>query len=230
MSTPDELIVEQQKTLQTPRLKAGLPARILFKLVDSIYGKEASLSKFLVIEIVARMPYSAWEQVSTVAITHTHSDPYFAKDIHDQVLETRDQQDNETWHLLILEEMLAKKGFKYGILKGRIIPQFLAWAYYHLSWLMYVIKPRFSYQLNVEFEDHAEHEYMQYVVDHPNVDDEKWESEFKDVYGHYDTVGDLLRRIGLDEREHKESSASHVEHSRFSRKSNRNLEKQATKL
>ena len=220
MSTsPVDLKLEQQATLNTPRIKAGITARILFLLMDLIYGKEASLSKFRVLEIVARMPYTAWEQVSNVAITHTYSDPKFAKDIHRTVVETREQTDNETWHLLMLEEILNKKGKRHGVVRARIIPQILAWTYYHLSWLMYVVKPRVSYQLNVEFEDHAEHEYMQYVADHQELDVEVWESNFKDTYGHYDTVGDLLRRIGLDEREHKESSMSHIEQSRFTRNS-----------
>lgn len=217
ITAPSDLRIEQQKTLDTPRLKAGVFARMLFVLVDLIYGKKASLSKFRVIEIVARMPYTAWEQVSNVAITHTHADPIFAKNIHGTVVESREQTDNETWHLLMLEELLNKRGKRHGAVRVRVIPQVLAWAYYHLSWLMYVIKPRFSYQLNVEFEDHAEHEYMQYVADHPEVDEEKWDSEFKDVYGHFETVGDLLRRIGLDEREHKESSMGHVKQARFKR-------------
>lgn len=218
-TTVQDLRKEQQKTLDTPRIKAGISARILFFLMDLIYGKQASLSKFRVLEIVARMPYTAWEQVSNVAITHTHSDPIFAKDIHRTVVETREQTDNETWHLLMLEELLEKKGKRHGVIRVRIIPQVLAWVYYHLSWLLYAVKPRVSYRLNVEFEDHAEHEYMQYVADHLEIDDEKWESEFKEIYGNYETVGDLLRRIGLDEREHKESSMAHMKQSRFARKS-----------
>jgi len=218
MLSSDDLKIEQKKTLESPRIKPGIPAKILFGLMDLVYGKKATLSKFLVLEIVARMPYVAWEQVSYVAITHTHSDPKFARKIHSTVIESREQQDNETWHLLILEELTQKRNKKQPLLKIRIIPQILAWIYYHISWLLYVLKPKMSYQLNVEFEDHAEHEYMQYVQDHPEVDDQKWESTFKADYGNYETVGDMLRRIGLDEREHKELSQKEVDQARFSQK------------
>ncbi len=211
----EDLKIEQKNTLNEKRMKPGIPALILFKLMDMIYGKEATLSKFLVLEIVARMPYVAWEQVSYIAITHTHSDPKFARNIHDTVVESREQQDNETWHLLILEELIQNKGQRLGFLKVRVIPQVLAWVYYHISWLMYAIKPKFSYTLNAQFEDHAEHEYMSYVANNPHFDEEKWESHFKKDYGEYETLGDLFRRIGLDEREHKEASLERIDKARF---------------
>lgn len=210
-----ELKAEQEKTLNSKRLKTGVPAKILFKAMDFIYGKKATLSKFLVLEIVARMPYVAWEQVSYVAITHTHSSPKFAREIHGEVIDAREQQDNELWHLLIIEELTQKKGKRHGLIKVRVLPQILAYIYYHISWLLFVIKPKLSYQLNAEFEDHAEHEYMQYVLDHPEIDDEKWESTFKKDYGNFETVGDLLRNIGLDERHHKQKSLDQIENPRF---------------
>lgn len=209
-----ELKKEQQKTLDSKRMKTGIPAKILFSLMDLIYGKKATLSKFLVLEIVARMPYVAWEQVSYVAITHTHSTPKFARKIHGEVIDAREQQDNELWHLLIIEELTQKKGKRHGLIRVRVLPQVLAYIYYHISWLLFVMKPRLSYQLNAEFEDHAEHEYMQYVVDHPEVDDEKWESTFQKDYGNFETVGDLLRNIGLDERHHKQKSLDQIDNPR----------------
>lgn len=215
MSISNDLTLEQSVTLATPKMKPGIPAKILFTLMDNVYGKEATLQKFLVLEIVARMPYVAWEQVSYVAITHTHSDPHFAKDIHDNVVESREQQDNETWHLLILEELTQKKKMRSGFWKIRVLPQILAYVYYHISWLLYVIKPRWSYQLNAEFEDHAEHEYMKFVASHPEFEDEKWESDFKQSYGDHETLADLFRQIGLDEREHKELSLEKIEQARF---------------
>lgn len=211
----EDLIKEQQVTLETKRMKYGLPAKFLFRLMDVIYGRKATLSKFLVLEIVARMPYVAWEQVAYIAITHTHSSPLFAKKIQDVVDDSREQQDNETWHLLIIEELTQVRGKKHGRLRIRVIPQVLAYFYYHISWLLYVGKPKWSHQLNAQFEDHAEHEYMKYVLDHPELENEKWKGSFKQEYGDYETVADLLRRIGLDEREHKIKSLEQIDQARF---------------
>lgn len=206
---------EQQKTLASPRKRYGVLASLLFLFMDIFYGKKRILSKFKVLEIIARVPYQAWEHVAYVAMTHTYSQPHFARGIFDFVKESRLQQDNEQWHLLILEEMTQQKGIKENFFMVRILPQIMASLYYHTSWLLYVIKPALSYALNADFEDHAEHEYMEFVRENPEFEKEPFESDFKKDYGDFRSVADLFRRIGLDERLHKEESISHIEHPRF---------------
>ena len=98
----------------------------------------------------------------------------------------------------------------------RIVPQFLAFFYYHVSWLLYVIKPAWSYALNADFEDHAEHEYMEFVEENPAFESAPFESDFKEDYGDFRNAADLFRRIGLDERVHKEESLARIEQARFS--------------
>jgi len=215
--SPEVLRAQQERTLARPRRKYSIAARLLFGLMDVVYGRDASLAKYRVLEIVARVPYQAWENVAYVAVTHTSDTPQFARDIHDRIVETRAQQDNEQWHLLILEEMLHAAGHRHRLVRDRIIPQVVAFAYYQLSWALYTINPRWSYRLNADFEDHAEHEYMSYVVDNPELDSFPWESFFSDDYGEHETVGDLFRSIGNDERIHKEESEALIESARFGR-------------
>ena len=114
--TSEQLKREQEKTLASPRMRYGLLARLLFFTADLFYGQSKSLSKFKVLEIVARVPYQAWENVAYVAMTHTHADPGFARRIFDRVKESRIQQDNEQWHLLILEELTDRKGIRENFL------------------------------------------------------------------------------------------------------------------
>jgi hypothetical protein len=71
----DALAVAQQETLSTPRRPYGLPARVLFALLDVLYGRARTLSKFKVLELVARVPYQSWEQVAYIAITHVAPRP-----------------------------------------------------------------------------------------------------------------------------------------------------------
>lgn len=211
----DKLIAEQAKTLETPRRRYGVLARLLFISMDIIYGRARSLSKFKVLEVIARVPYQAWEHVAYIAMTHTYRTPGFARRIFEFVKESRAQQDNEQWHLLILEEMVQKKGIQEGFFLYRLLPQFIAFFYYHVSWLLYVIKPARSYALNVDFEDHAEHEYMEFVQESPALGQEAFESDFKRDYGEFRTVADLFRNIGLDERLHKEESLARIKNARF---------------
>jgi ubiquinol oxidase len=212
---PVFLQTEQQKTLASQRLNYGFFARLLFLWMDLVYGKKRTLSKFKVLEVIARVPYQAWEHVSYIAMTHTYSRPHFARRVFDFVKESRHQQDNEQWHLLILEEMIQKKGILENFFMFRIVPQFMAFLYYHLSWLLYVMKPAWSYGLNADFEDHAEHEYMEFVRENLAFETELFESDFKADYGDFSNVADLFRRIGLDERLHKEESLDRIKNPRF---------------
>ncbi len=210
-----DLKTEQEKTLSAGRRDYGFLARLLFWTMDLFYGRRRSLSKFKVLEVIARVPYQSWEHVAYIAMTHTYSVPHFARRVFEFVKESRAQQDNEQWHLLILEEMVQNRKIRENFFLYRIVPQLLAFFYYHVSWLLYVMKPSWSYALNADFEDHAEHEYMGFVEENPALEDVRFESDFKEDYGDFASVADLFRRIGLDERIHKEESLSRIENARF---------------
>jgi ubiquinol oxidase len=210
-----QLRIEQQRTLATPRRNYGPLARGLFALLDVIYGRPRTLSKFKVLEVVARVPYQAWEHVAYVAVTHRYSRPTFARRIFERVHESRDQQDNEQWHLLILEELVDRSGRRENFVRYRLLPQALAFVYYQLSWLLYVLHPAWSYALNADFEDHAEHEYALFVEEHPELDDEPYEGQFAEEYGRFATLSDLFRQIGHDERVHKHESLARMGDPRF---------------
>jgi len=215
MPTTDELKNGQQLTLNTERRKYSFLAKALFVFLNIFYGKKRTFSKFKVLEVIARVPYQSWERVAYIAMTHTYFIPRFARRIFEFVEESRAQQDNEQWHLLILEELTQKKGVRENFLLYRILPQLVAFFYYYTSWLLYVIRPSRSYILNADFEDHAEHEYMEFVRENPDFETEPFESEFEKDYGSFKSMADLFRSIGLDERRHKEESLARVHEARF---------------
>src|SRR5687768_14234993 len=125
----DRLVEEQAATLASPRRRCSLSARVLFWIMDAVYGEERTLEKFRVLELVARVPYQAWENVAYVAMTHTARAPGFARRVFDRVRTSRWEQDNEQWHLLILEELTAEEPRRSWV-RSRVLPQFLAFAYY----------------------------------------------------------------------------------------------------
>ena len=214
----DSLAAEQQVSLATPRRKASISARALFTFMDIAYGEERTLEKFRVLELVARVPYQAWENVAYVAVTHTASQPDFARRVFDRVRVSRWEQDNEQWHLLILEELLSTghNGSKRaGWIKTRILPQIMAFGYYQLSWMMYAVNPTWSYRLNADFEDHAEHEYALLVQEHPEWEHTPFQSGFHADFGHYESLADLFRQIAYDERLHKLQSEAAMKRPRF---------------
>ena len=211
----DALVRAQAETLATDRRPYGVLARLLFRTLDVLYGRKRTLSKFKVLELVARVPYQSWEQVAYIAITHVYSRTGLARRIHDRVRESREQQDNEQWHLLILQELIAGSGRRENRFHYFWIPQAIALVYYQISWLMYVVRPSLSYGLNADFEDHAEHEYMLMVGEHPEWEGMPFESELAADYGSFDSLADLFRQIGHDERVHKLESQEALAAPRF---------------
>ncbi len=198
-----DLRLAQAQTLRAPRFDYSLPAKLLFWMVDVIYGRPRSLRKFVVLEIVARVPYQAWERAAYGALTRVHRRLRLAGRIFERVVETRAQQDNEQYHLLILEELAQRCGGPRPGLRFRLLPWLMAVGYYQLSWLLYICWPAASYRLNAAFEDHAEHDYMLFVTEHPEWEAQPYDGSFQDGYGHHGSLADLFRQIGHDERVHK---------------------------
>jgi len=205
-----DLVTEQQRTLAAEPTRAWLPARLLFVLMDVVYGRRRTMQKFLVLELVARVPYQVWEQAAYVAITRRYRDTQLARRIHGRIREARDQQDNEQWHLLILSELVERSGVKTGALRFRFLPKVMAFTWWNICWVMYAVKPAWSHRLNADFEDHAEHSYAELVDANPEFDVTPYESQLCAEYGSFDSLGDLFRQIGHDERCHKRESEQHL--------------------
>lgn len=208
MSDLDDAIAE-------PPRKPGLAARMLFATLDTVYGAPFTIEKFRIVELVARVPYKTWQDVAFIAVTHAHADPRFARRVQGEGDAAKEQSDNETWHLLMMEELLRGEGFHRSWFRGWLIPQVLAVLYYWLSLVLYVVRPSWSHMLNADFEDHAMRKYAQFVVDHPEMEHTPWETQFADDYGAHETHADLFRRIALDEMEHRDRSEALITERRF---------------
>jgi ubiquinol oxidase len=173
----------QVETLAALRRQPWAPSNALFAVMDVAYGRARTLEKFRVLELVARVPYQAWENVAYVAVTHTARRPGFARRVFD-----------------------TEGGTSQGLVRRQVIPQILAFVYYWISWVLFVVRPGWSYRLNADFEEHAEHEYAQLVAEHPEWETTRFHSAFADDFGSYDSLADVFRQIGFDERLHKEQS------------------------
>lgn len=199
----DQLRRAQQDTLGTPRMDYSLLAKMMFKPVDILYGKQGSYTKFAMLEIIARVPYQAWERMGYWAVHRHAGRSALARRIFERIVEARADQDNEQWHLLIMQDLVQRSGHKQGWLLHRAAPWIIAFFYYHVSWVLFLVRPDWSYRLNAEFEDHAEHEYMTFVAQNPDLDFVPDPGTYAAEYGRYRSVADLLRQIGHDERTHK---------------------------
>jgi ubiquinol oxidase len=212
---PAELLAAQRETLATPRMRYGVLAKMMFRPVDLLYGRKGSFTKFAVLEIIARVPYQAWERTGYWALHRHHHRSALAKRVFDRIVEARADQDNEQWHLLIMQDLIQRTGLRQNWLLHTAVPWWIAFFYYHVSWVLFLVKPEWNYKLNAEFEDHAEHEYMSFVATHPELDFQPDPGTYAVEYGRHCSVADLLRQIGHDERIHKLDSLTNLSAPRF---------------
>ena len=202
---------EQKKTLQTPVMRANPILKMMYLAMDLVYGRGRSLMKFKSIEILARYPYEAWENSSYHRLTRKYARAgYTRKESSDDLIRLielgRKSQDNEQWHMVIIEDVMRQKGVKQGWFRTFLIPRFLAFGYLGLTRLMYGLNPKWSFSMNAKFESHAEHEYMKMVKEHPEWENEPVETEYFQYYPKQPNMAELFRRVGLDERVHMEES------------------------
>jgi len=211
-----DLKKEQQKTLQAPALETHVLLKVMIAIIDFFYGKKRTLLKFRTLEILARYPYWAWENGSYHRITRTYTRmrPKTKKEIEQSLRHIhlgREAQDNEQWHLMLIEDVMRQKSIKANWWKTCFIPTLLACCYFGLTRCMYYVRPKWSFSLNARFESHAEHQYMLMVQEHPEWEEEPIESEYFEYYPQQKSLADLFRRIGLDERDHKNTSLEEYE-------------------
>ena len=197
-----DLKAELEKTLKTPFLPADFIPQAMFLTFDLVYGAKRNLSKFLVLEMLARYPYWAWESGGYHALSRLYSTcdkpcQVRTRRLLDLIQLGRESQDNEQWHLLLLGDIIHQKGIKLSWFHHYFISRILAFTYDIISSLLFKINPVWSFAMNAAFEPHAEHQYMLMAKENPQWDREPVESGYFQYYPKQRFLGDLIRRIAL---------------------------------
>jgi len=200
------LQIEQEKSLNRPRIKYSLAAKIFFALMDLVVGKNITLAKTKLIETLASIPYRAWEGRQYTKLTNNYNSSEKVKEFKKIMEWGREAQDNEYYHLLVINAKMKEDKVKDAWYLFQPIPFLLVLFYRIFSSLMAFFYIKGAFLFNAEFEDHAEHVYAQFVKENPQWDNELVQSEVVKEYGEFENWADVFRRIGLDEREHRNSS------------------------
>jgi len=210
-----DLKAEQARTLAAPKLPANLALKGMFLTFDILYGKGRSLPKVMVLEILARYPYWAWENGAYALLSKWHCG---TKPVPREKIEValrhiqmgRESQDNEQWHMLLWMDLCHRKGIRLSWFRHFLLPRHMTFVYFHMTRIMYRIKPEWSFAMNAAFESHAEHEYMLFAQEHPEFENEPVDSPWFAHYPRQKTLADLVRRVGLDERDHMNHSLNEI--------------------
>ncbi len=180
-----ETLETYKKPLDTYRV--SLLPRLLGKLLvvcgNFVYGRTPSYLKFRAVEVIARVPYHSWESASFTLLTMFYTDADRALRFSKTSEFARFARDNETMHVVVISE-LTRREEKAGVIRHTIIPLLFAFFYFWMSYFLYLINSRWSFELNYMFEQHAFDQYSLFLKLRGEVlKRRKVESEYLNWYG-----------------------------------------------
>jgi len=202
----NDLKKEQKASKDRPIYKYSLAARVFFLSMDLITGRKITLPKVKLIEMLASIPYRSWEIRQYARMTRRYRDRALVQKAHKIMTWAREAQDNEYRHLLVINEKMKEDGIKDPWYLFPSIPLLMVGFYVVLTRVMALTNIRRAFLFNAEFEDHAEHVYAQFVEEHPEWEQQPVNNEKVKEYGDLPTWAAVFRRIGLDERDHRNMS------------------------
>ena len=201
-----DLRSEQQASLVRPRYPYSGIAKAFFAGMDIVAGKKTTLPKAKLLEMLASIPYREWEKNQYARLTRRYRNLEWVRAAWHVVSYGRAAQDNEYWHLLVLQEKMKEDGLRDPWYLAQPLPWLMTATYVLLAKLLALASLRRAFLFNAEFEDHAEHEYARFVEEHPEWEGQPVNNAVVATYSSAPTWADVIRRIGLDERDHRNHS------------------------
>jgi hypothetical protein len=191
-----------------PRILGG----ILVTCGNLVYGHAPSYLKFRSVEVIARVPYHSWSSAAFTLLTFFYRDEERAMRFSNISTFSRIAQENETMHVVVISQ-LAKNEEKAGLIRHTIIPMLFAFFYFMISYFMYLIRPRWSYELNYLFESHAFEQYNQFLeLKGDTLKEKPITSAFLNWYGRNPiNQYEFFQSVRNDELIHRNQSIQHIE-------------------
>lgn len=176
-----------------------------------VYGKEPSYLKFRAVEVIARVPYQSWTSAAYTLLTLFYSDEQKALRLSHTTKYARLAEDNETMHVVVISQ-LARKEERAGTIRHTLVPMTFAFFYFWWSYFLYLINPRYSYELNYMFENHAFEQYSLFLKTRgEELKKKPIRSEFLTWYGrHPNNQFEFFLSVRNDEIIHRNTSIQEI--------------------
>jgi hypothetical protein len=210
----DDQFLKEYKAYYDNYKIAWLPKILGYWLVfcgNLVYGKKPSILKFRSVEIIARVPYYSWSAASFTLMTLFFTSEEKALKYSETSRFAQFAQENETMHVVVISH-LASLERKAGFIRFSLIPITFAFFYYWWSYVLFLINPKYSYQLNYMFESHAfaQYDWFLKLYEH-ELKQKRCESKFLDWYGRYPrNQYDFFLSVRNDEIIHRNNSIEEI--------------------
>lgn len=185
----------------------SLLGSVLIACGNMLYGRAPTYLKFRAIEIIARVPYHSWSSAAYTMLTIFVTNEKRAMRLSGIAHFARHAQDNETMHVIVISH-LAREIKRAGFIHYTLIPVLFAFAYFWGSYVLYLLNPRWSYELNYLFEQHAFEQYDRFITLYrESLEKKPVVSEFLTWYGRAPrSQYEFFRSVRNDEIIHRNQS------------------------
>lgn len=181
-----QVLAEYMRPFDTYK-PAALPRILglwLVVLGNTFYGKKPSYLKFRAVEVIARVPYHSWASAAFTLLTATYTNEHRALRLSNIAKYSRVASDNETMHVVVISQIAQKEGQRAGFILHTMIPMLFAFFYFWWSYVLYLVQPKWSYELNYMFENHAFEQYSLFLENEgEELKKKSVDSEFLRWYG-----------------------------------------------
>lgn len=194
---------------------AWLPRKLGHLLVwagNFFYGHKPSVLKFRSVEIIARVPYHSWSAAAFSVMTLFFADEHKALKYGAVAKHSHFAQENETMHVVVISHLAQLEHVKVGFFRFTFVPIVFSFFYFWWSYVLYLIKPKYSYQLNYMFEQHAFEQYDLFIRENEEALKCKVvESDYLQWYGRTpQNQYEFYRSIRNDEIVHRNQSIEEI--------------------
>ncbi len=197
------------------RYKPGFLPRLLGGFLvfcgNLVYGKEPSYLKFRAVEVIARVPYHSWASAAFTLMTMFYTDERRALKLSTIKEYGVFASDNETMHVVVISHLSRQEKWADPI-RFTLIPMLFALFYFWMSYVLYLIKPRWSLETNYLFEQHAFESYSRFLeTQGEELKKKPMESDYLDWYGrHPRSQYEFFMSVRNDEIIHRNRSIHEI--------------------
>jgi ubiquinol oxidase len=194
-----------------PSILPRLLGNFLVWCGNVVYGEKPSYLKFRAVEVIARVPYHSWSSATFTLLTFFYADEARALRLSKISRFTRFAADNETMHVVVVSALARLHG-RANVIGYTVIPMLFAFVYFWLSYLLYLVSPRWSLETNYLFEQHAFDQYDLFLKENTALLSSKpMQSEFLAWYGrHPRSEYEFFRSVRNDEIVHRNRSVHEI--------------------
>jgi hypothetical protein len=213
-SLNDEVCFNEYKTpcdTYRPQLFPRILGAFFVGAGNLLYGRDPSYLKFRAIEVIARVPYHSWASALFTLLTMFYSDEKRALRLATLSRFTTFAANNETMHVVVISA-LTKKHCSAGFIRHSLVPMLFAFMFFWVSYLLYLVSPKQSLELNYIFENHAFLQYSRFIEKYKDsLSNATIESEFLSWYGrHPRSEYEFFRSVRNDELVHRNRSIHEI--------------------